>query len=226
MGGKMAAGHWIRAGVVWAVIGAGPALAHPHVFVETALEVIFDAGGLATGLRISWTYDDYYSLVIAGERGLDPDFDGIATPAVNKALAGFDMGWDAGFAGDTYALMAGEALILSGPSDWTAVYEAGKITSSHLRSFAAPVSIGAAHLILQAYDPTYYSAYTIIGQPVLTGAPAGCTVAVFAPDTEAADAILQAAIDEQAGSDDVESTFPAIGAAYADEARVTCIAGS
>ena len=211
---------------VLAVIVASPALAHPHVFVDTALEVIFDEKGQATALRISWTYDEYYSLVIVEERGVDPEYDGSATPEEAKALAGFDMGWDASFDGDTYALMGGASLPLSRPGDWTAVYEAGKITSSHVRRFDAPITIGAMGLIVQSYDPSYYSAYAIIGTPTLTAAPQGCSVGVFAPDPASADAILQAAIDEQAGSDDVESTFPAIGAAYSDEARVTCIAGA
>lgn len=211
---------------VLAALAAAPAQAHPHVFVDTGLEVIFDDQGLVTGLRISWTYDEYYSLVIVEERGLDPDYDGAATPEDAKALAGFDMAWDASFAGDTYALVGGVDVPLSRPSEFTAVYEGGKITSSHLRTFEVPLKTGDAGLVVQSYDPSYYSAYAIVGTPVLTGAPVGCSVGVFAPDEGAADAILQAAIDEQAGSADVESTFPAIGAAYSDEARVTCIAGS
>lgn len=211
---------------VLAALAAAPAQAHPHVFVDTGLEVVFDDQGLATGLRISWTYDEYYSLVIVEERGIDADYDGNATPEEAKALAGFDMAWDDSFAGDTYALMGGADLALSRPGDWTAHYTGGKITSTHLRTFDAPVKIEAGELIVQSYDPSYYSAYAIVGIPVLAGAPPGCSVAVFAPDEGAADAILQAAIDEQAGSTDVESTFPAIGAAYSDEARVTCIAGS
>ena len=219
-------GRWlIMALAVWVGMGTGPAQAHPHVFVDTALEVIFDDQGRATGLRISWTYDEYYSLVIVEERGIDPDYDGTATADEEKVLAGFDMGWDASFDGDTYALMAGVALPLSRPSEGVAVYMDGKITSTHLRMFEAPVAMVENDLILQAYDPSYYSAYTIVGTPVLTGAPTECSVGVFAPDPNAADAILQAAIDEQAGSSDIESTFPAIGAAYSDEARVTCIAG-
>lgn len=216
---------WRGIGIVLGLGLASPALAHPHVFVDTSLEVIFDDHGLVTGLRISWTYDEYYSLVIVEERGIDLDYDGTATAVEATALAGFDMAWDASFAGDTYALMAKVDLALSRPSDFTAVYAGGKITSSHLRTFDAPLKIEAAELIVQSYDPSYYSAYAIIGTPALTDGPVGCTVGVFAPDENAADAILQAAIDEQAGSTDVESTFPAIGAAYSDEARVTCIAG-
>ena len=78
-------------GRVLAVLGlivvSQPALAHPHVFIDTGLEVIFDDQGRATGIRISWTYDEYYSLVIAEEKGIDPDYDGAATDAEAKLSA-------------------------------------------------------------------------------------------------------------------------------------------
>ena len=203
-----------------------PAFAHPHVFIDTALEVIFDDQGRASGVRISWTYDEYYSLVIAEEKAIDPDYDGSATEAEAKPLSGFDMGWDADFPGDTYALMGDGELALSRPKDWTASYNGGRITSTHLRMFETPVAFGAEPLIIQVYDPSFYTAYAIVGTPVLTGGPKGCSVEVFEPDMAAADAILQAAIDEAAGSDGVEGDFPAIGKAYSEEARVTCAAAS
>ena len=153
-----------------------PALAHPHVFIDTALEVIFDDQGRASGLRISWTYDEYYSLVIAEEKAIDPDYDGSATEAEAMPLAGFDMGWDVDFPGDTYALMGNTELSLSRPKDWTASYAGGKITSTHLRMFDAPIVFGAEPLIIQVYDPSFYTSYAIVGTPVLTGGPKGCSV--------------------------------------------------
>ena len=217
-------------GRVLAVLGliavSQPALAHPHVFVDTGFEVIFDDQGRATGISISWTYDEYYSLVIAEEKGIDPDYDGSATEAESKPLSGFDMGWDADFPGDTYALMGDAELTLSRPKDWTASYTGGKITSTHLRMFDVPVVFGAEPLIIQVYDPSFYTSYAIVGAPALTGAPKACSVEVFEPDMAAADAILQAAIDEAAGSAGVEGDFPAIGKAYSEEARVTCSAAS
>lgn len=213
-------------GAIFGLGFAAPALAHPHVFIDTGLEIIFDGQGLATGLRISWTYDEYYSLVIVEERGIDPDYDGDATPDEAKALAGFDMAWHADFAGDTYALMADADLTLSRPQDWTAAYVDGKITTTHLRLFDQPVVFGTAPLLVQVYDPSFYTAYAIVGQPVLTLGPTTCRVEVFEPDVAAADAILQAAIDEVAGSTDVEGDFPAIGKAYSEEARVTCAVAS
>jgi ABC-type uncharacterized transport system substrate-binding protein len=210
---------------VWLAFAASPALAHPHVFIDTGLEVIFDDQGNATALRISWTYDEYFSLVIAEEHGIDPDYDGNATVEEAKPLAGFDMSWDAGYPGDTYALMNDAELALSRPNDWTASYAGGKITSSHVRTFEAPVKVADVPLIVQVYDPSFYTAYAIVGTPVLTGGD-GCSVEVFEPDVAAADAQLQAAIDEMAGSTDVEGEFPAIGKAYSEEARVTCAAPS
>jgi ABC-type uncharacterized transport system substrate-binding protein len=197
------------------------ASAHPHVFVDATIEVIFDDQNRATGLRIGWTYDDLFSLMIIEDRGLDPDYDNVLTDAATAQLAGFDMQWDVGYPGDTYALMAGQPLVLSGPSEFTGSYADGKITSTHLRIFATPVEIGADPLVVQVYDPTYYSSYTIIGTPVLTGA-VGCTGVVVEPDTAVAESIYLEAVAKMAGTDD--GNFPAIGAAYAMEARITCSA--
>ena len=213
-------------GVLGLITVSSPALAHPHVFIDTGLEVIFDDQGRASGLRISWTYDEYYSLVIAEEKGIDPDYDGSATEAEAKPLSGFDMGWDAAFPGDTYALMGAAGLGLSRPKDWTASYTGGKITSTHLRMFDAPVKVAEVPLQIQVYDPTLYSGYYLVGSPVMTDAPVGCEIAVVLPDRAVADEILQAAIDKLPTSMDVESEFPAVGKAYAEEVRVTCDAAS
>lgn len=206
-------------------LAAGPAAAHPHIFIDTELEVIFDPAGQATHVRVTWIYDDFYSLLMIEDRGLDPDGDGQLTPGELDALQGFDMAWDADFAGDTHVLAGDAAVGLGRPTDWTAAYVDGRIVSTHLRALDRPVTAAAVPLIVQVYDPGYYSAYYIAGQPRLTGAPPGCSAQVFEPDRDAADAILQAAVDELAGSADIEMEFPAVGAAYAEEARITCAAG-
>lgn len=199
------------------------ALAHPHVFVDATLQVIFDASGRAEALRIGWAYDDLFSLTYVSELGLDPDFDGVLTPAEQASLAGFDMNWQPGFAGDTYALLGDQPLALSPPTDTTAEYVGGRLISSHLRRIEPAVTPGAedAALVVQVYDPSFYTSYMIIETPVLTGTT-GCRVQVFEPDREAADAMLLAALEELSGSADTEAEFPAIGSAYAEEARITC----
>ncbi len=204
---------------------ASPVLAHPHVYIDTGIEVLFDAEGRATALRVTWVYDDFFSLMVLQDRGLDPDADGVMTPAEEAALNGFDMEWDADYAGDTYVLAGEVPVALTRPSDWTATYAEGRLTSTHLRRLEAPVDPAAGPLVIQAYDPGFYTAYTIAFDPVLTGRT-GCSAQVFAPDLSEADQQLQAALSEYGADVDLEMEFPAIGAAYADEIRVTCDAPS
>lgn len=208
---------------IWVAGYGSVAWSHPHVWIDTKIEVILNERNEATGVRIDWTYDDLYSLYIVGDMGLDPDWDGQLTPEEVTRLSGFDMQWDPGFPGDTYALVGEEALVLSGPQDWSASYAEGRITSTHLRVFDKPVPVGEVPLIIQAYDPGYYVAYAIPFDPVLTGG-SGCSAQVFVPDLDAADEALQAALAEFTPDIDLEAEFPAIGASYAEEVRVTCAA--
>jgi len=193
---------------------AGPALAHPHVFMETALEVIRDAEGRAVSLRVTWTYDPFFSLVLVTERGLDPDADGVLTEAETAALQGFDMNWQPGFPGDTYAFAGSRAVALSGPRNGVARYEGGQIVSSHVRDLAEPV---AGLLVVKNYDPTYYTEYTIRSVQA-----EGCAVEIIAPDLTAAERALQEELARIPAGVDVETGFPEVGAVFAQEVRVTC----
>lgn len=193
---------------------AGPAAAHPHVFMDTALEVIRDGEGRAVSLRVTWTYDPFFSLVLITERGLDPDADGVLTEAETAALQGFDMNWEPGFPGDTYAFAGAAPVALSGPRDGVARYEGGRIVSSHVRDLAEPV---AGLLVVKNYDPTYYTEYTI--REVMAE---GCGVEIVAPDLTAAERALQAELAKIPADVDVEMGFPEVGAVFAQEVRVTC----
>lgn len=202
-----------------ATISAGPALSHPHVFIDAGVEVIFDAEGRAEALRIEWAYDELFSLVVIEEQGLDADMDGVLTEAENAVIHGFDMEWDADFPGDTYALSGETPLALSRPAEFSARYEGGRLISTHLRRFETPVAL-TAPLVVQVYDPGFYTSYVIAKATTLTGRPPeGCEAVIYEPDRAAADAILAQALEEYAGED---AEFPAIGAAYAEEVRITC----
>lgn len=199
----------------------GAAMAHPHIYVDTGIEVVFDVEGRAEAVRITWVYDEFYSLVLVEERGLDADHDGNADAAERAALSGFDMNWQPGFAGDTYVLSGGREIALGSAQDWTADYRDGRLSSVHLRRLTAPVDL-ADPLMVQVYDPGFYTAYTIAFPPEMTGLPAGCTAQVYGPDRDAADEELLAALAEYGADQDVEADFPAIGAAFSEEVRVTC----
>ena len=205
------------------LLSPAPALAHPHIFIDTRYEVLLNDRNEATALRIGWTYDDLYALLIFGDLALDPDGDGVLTPEEEASLNGFDMKWIEGFEGDTYVLMDGQPLAISGPRDWTASWADGKLSSTHYRDLVTPVPVADVPLVIQAYDPGYYVAHVILPPAVVTGG-AGCSAQVFEADLDAADTALQEALAEYAPGADVEGQFPAVGAKFSDEVRVTCAA--
>ena len=195
------------------------AAAHPHVFVETGLALVVDDKGRVTGIEVSWRYDELYSLLVLEDLALDEDYDGKLTDEELARLNGFDLNWVEGFAGDLYLLQGEETLALGPPEGRGTTFDAGQITSRHFR----PVSGGAADApwLIQAYDPTYYTAYDLsLGVTV----PEGCAVTVTPADLDRAYTLVEEALYGQPA--DPEGNFPEVGEAFADKVELTCAAGS
>lgn len=203
---------------------AAPAAAHPHVFVDTSVAVEFAPDGRIDALKLTWTYDELFTLSVLEDRGLDPDGDGVLTGAETASLQGFDMQWPPDFAGNTYVLLGDQPQALSGPSDWTAKVADGKVTTTHLRKLVNPVRPTATSVFVKSYDPEHYYAYTIIAA-TLTGQAQGCGAVVFPYDQAAADAALTAASALYAASKDPNAAFPNIGEYYSDKVGVACPPG-
>lgn len=213
--------HGLRAACALLALLPSAALAHPHIFVDASLEVIFAPDGHPQAVRIGWRYDPVFSMLLVGDLGLDQDFDTLLTPEEHAALQGFDMNWLPDYPGDTHLTQAGTPLPLGPPRDWTSEYRDGQLHSTHLRDLP-PLPDPLGEWVIAVYDPTYYTSYTLAATPVLTGR-ADCDVRVFEPDLEALESGLQAALDEMLGGGlDPEADFPMVGAMFAQEARITC----
>lgn len=214
----------IRAAVILSAVALpGPALAHPHVFIDTTVEVILDDMGRAKALRIGWTYDEFFSLTIVEDAGADTDGDGEISEAEMKALDGFDMDWGTEFLGDTFVEQAGaEIALVPGPQDWQTGWKDGKLWSVHTRAFAAPVDLGGEPVIIRAYDPGYYTAYSITEPITVTGGD-GCRAGIWVPDLDKAQEEMLASLKEYLPGDNLEDVvFPDVGKQFAEEVRVKC----
>lgn len=195
---------------------AGAATAHPHVFVEAGLQVAVDAAGTATGVTVSWEYDEFYSLTSFEDLGLDSDYDGVLTPEELARLDGFDLNWIDGYEGDLYLSTAAGPVALGPPEGRGVEVVGGRIRSSHFRPLAAPVP--AEGLDLRVYDPGYYTAYGL-GLGVSVDGP--CRAEVIPADRDKADAQLMTLLQERT-AEQVEVDFPAVGDAYADTVAIRC----
>jgi polyphosphate kinase len=212
-----------------AALGAAPAGAHPHIFVDTGLDMLHDGDGRLVAVRVTWTYDELFSLLLLEDLGLDADFDGILTEAEEAALQGFDMDWPEGYDGDLHVTAGGAPVGLGPPGGHSAeLLAGGMLRSVHVRPLDRAIDPAAEAVVVSPYDKTFYTAYEIDPADVSTER-ADCVVEVFTPDLDAAYARLEAALDELAAeaSDPLEPIdFPPVGDRFAEEARLTCGSGS
>lgn len=196
-------------------------VAHPHIFIDTGLDLRFDADGRLTEVKVTWAYDDFYSLLITEDRGFDSDFDGVLTDNEIKALTGFDMQWDEGFNGDLVILQGGQELSLSGPMQVTASYAHGRIVTTHVRQVQA-AEAKAGVIEVMPYDKTYYTAYDVTLPVRIEGAET-CLAELEVPDIDAG---LMQMRTELMALDEVtllsDEDLPDVGGLLASTVRVTC----
>ena len=205
---------------------AAPARAHPHEFIDAALDLHFDASGALVTIGVEWRYDAFTTMLILGDLGLNPAAETL-TPEEAAVLAGFDLNWVEGYNGDLWPMQGDTPLTLGAPQPVATTLEDGQIISRHLRPVLAPVNPALGQLVIQVYDPEYYVAYTLSGQATIEGRD-DCRARVFVPDLSAARARLDAALDElyAGGMADVEEDFPAVGRDFAEELRLDCAPGA
>ncbi len=210
-------------------IGAASAQAHPHIFIDAGLALHFDDDGRLAQVEVTWVYDDFYSMLVIDDLGLDQDYTGEIDDGERAELSGFDMNWVEGYAGDLFGFAGETPLELSGPQDWTADFTDGRITTTHRREIENGVDPAAGEIAFEVYDPTYYTEYRVAFDPVISGRD-DCVARVDVPDRDAAEAMLQDKLDDMiadgADTADIEAEFPEVGDAFAEEVRIACNASS
>lgn len=204
-------------GLAWPAL---PAAAHPHIFVDAGLRLVRDEAGSVTAVEVTWRYDELYSLLLAEDYGLDPDYDLHLTEEEVAQTLGFDLNWSDGFEGGLVLRQGGDRLELGAPEPVSLrMLETGQFETTHRRAVmgAAP----GMPLEAQVYDPEFYVAFEMILEIAVADAP-DCTVELIRPDLDAAYAVLEAALQEIGGAVAAEDNFPPVGAEFADRAVIAC----
>lgn len=198
-----------------------PALAHPHIFVETAVEIIVDADNRVTGFKVIWTYDDFFSLLITEDLGIDADGDMALTEAEEEVLRGAVKDWPEDYGGDLLVETDQGAVALAERQSHTVAYVDGRVLESHVRPLAEPAAAGT-RVDLRVFDPGYYTAYALTGGANVSGSNS-CDVVIAPADLEAAYSLVDELLYGRPASDvGIEEAFPEVGAAFADRISVTC----
>lgn len=209
------------AGALWAILPAG-AMAHPHVFVSANVDIVVE-GGQVSGVRLQWDYDDFFSLVLTSDLGIDLDGDMILTPEEAEILAASVLAWPEDYTGDLELRQNGRVLPLAPKTEAGAVLIDGRVREHHLRPLDPPA---ATPVEIAVFDPYYYVAYEIATLPRVVdpqGNPvADCEVALVKADLEAAYAVVEEEWGRPADDFGPDEDFPMVGENFADRVIVTC----
>jgi ABC-type uncharacterized transport system substrate-binding protein len=159
---------------------AAPATAHPHVWVTTKAELVFQADGKVTAVRHSWSFDQAYSAFVT--QGLDKNNDGKLSPDELQELAKVNTDSLADFEYFTHFKANGVKQTFEAPREPTMAFENGVATLS----FHLPLKKPAANrtATLEVYDPSFFVAFVMEeGDDAirLANAPRGCVATVGRP---------------------------------------------
>lgn len=135
------------------VLVPDPALAHPHVFVDSDLEVVFDAEGLA-GFRQTWTFDEMFSVLILEDH--DQEADGALSRDESEAVRqeAFDNTKQWNYF--THIAINGQNF----PVQWVTEFSARVVKGRLQYQFFTPCHVaasGAKKVTVAVFDPDYYA---------------------------------------------------------------------
>jgi ABC-type uncharacterized transport system substrate-binding protein len=190
--------------------------AHPHVWIDARSQVIFDDQQRISALRVSWRFDEFYSLFAI--EGLDQNGDGDLDSDELRPLAELNVTSLKEYRYFTQILADGAELAYGPVSEYGSRYEDGILTLEFVIPLEAPVDPRRAEVSFKSYDPTFYIAIEpALQEPVsFAGSPPpACAVVVEeGRDGETLD-LSEADFLNPATSD-------TIGALYATNIVVAC----
>lgn len=201
---------------------AGPAAAHPHVWVEAKSEIVFDDGGRATQVRHAWRFDPYYSTYAIA--GYDADSNGLLTREELSELADVNAKSLKEFDYFTFLYVGGDERGLGAISDYWLQYDPDtrRLTFYFVLDIAEPVEPEAGELVLDVFDPEYYVAIEMTEtEPfALVGAPAACALTVEGPG--ALDPQSEAALAAIPADQKLPDAYRPLTAGLSNTAKVRC----
>ncbi len=196
------------------IIAAGPASAHPHVWITATSELIYAEDGSITGVRHAWTFDDMFSAYAV--QGLESKTKGAYTREELGPLAQTNVESLKEYAYFTFARADGKKERFSEPVNYYLDYKDTVLTLHFTLPLKTPLK--PKQLMLEVFDRSFFIDFQMAkDSPVkLVGAPAGCQMKLERPSDGTATAQK---LNEQTFMDGPNANF---GMMFANKITVDC----
>lgn len=198
-------------------LGSATAEAHPHVFVDSHIHFHVDENGHLGRVDVLWRHDEFFSMLLLTEMGLDPvappDAEGLA------ALAALVPDWLEDYGGGGVLEGPQGDLPLGAPVGIAADFTEGRIEMRFSRPLDPPLDVAAAGPItVWLYDPLAFTAYIVEG--VTADAPTRCRARFDAFDADALSAEMAEMLAALGREEVVDE--PGVGRLLADRVWLRC----
>lgn len=183
---------WHLVGLALLVLGSAPAMAHPHVFIDYTVTVLFDDSGVQA-IRVSWTFDEMYSAMLSHDYTSRPRDTPNAADIQNLKKKAFDDTADFHYFIDIR--LNGKTLPVKAVSDFDARFENHRMTYF----FTVPISTGAPlarnTLEVDAFDNEFYIDFELAKKMAVTVERGEKFAASCAPKEERRNTTIIGAVD-------------------------------
>ena len=198
---SVAAATAILAGTV---LTSTPGLAHPHVFIESHVEIVGDEAAHFVALRNVWRFDELFSssVLVDFDNNANGALDGTELDAIAETIRVSIAEW--GFY--TFVELGSRDVKLKSPDAIHALFEGGQLILFFEMPVAETVDLKAESIKVSNFDESFFVAFDSPGDDAfqLIGLPNACTKALHVPDEDEAakqwmDQIANLGPDEDVG---------------------------
>ena len=137
------------------IMGPESALAHPHVFADTSLNIVFDQKGLS-GIGVKWVFDEFFSSMILEE--FDKDHNNRINPNENKGLEQGAFQNLKKYNYFNWIAIDGRKFVIKWVKDFRAQVKKGRLVYYFFVPCHLKASQNRKTVVISPSDPTYYTA--------------------------------------------------------------------
>ena len=142
------------AGAALPLVISAPAMAHPHAWIETRSDVVFDDQGRITAINVEWSFDPDYSALAV--EGLDTNGDGYYSAGELLPLARENIVALKDYDYFVYAKAGGAKVAYAEVTKYGQILSNGTLKMHFTVPLAQPADPFAAEFVYRIYDPSYY----------------------------------------------------------------------
>ncbi|MEM7226474.1 MAG: DUF1007 family protein [Pseudomonadota bacterium] len=203
------------------LFAALPVRAHPHAWIDLRGALLFNEAGQATGLRVNWLFDEFYTIFALD--GLETDGEGRPTPQALRSLAELNVTSLADYDYFTKLTLDGQPAETLPVTEYESFVWEDRLVLVFTLPLAEPLELGDSRLTYSVYDPTYYIEILHVEEdPVVFegAAPASCGHELIKPTPDLETVSLAASLDQ------TESVGDWLGNYFAERVVITCPPGA